>query len=51
MKRFILAIFCVVAVAASFLAQVQPGKLAGLIQAGPGAAEIPTLLQEAKQRK
>ena len=40
MKRFILAIFCVVAVAASFLAQVQQGKLAGLIQTGNHKAAL-----------
>ena len=40
MKRFILAIFGVVAVAASFLAQVQQGKLAGLIQTGNHKAAL-----------
>jgi ankyrin repeat protein len=39
-KRFILAIFCVVAVAVSFLAQAQQGKLASLIQAGNRKAAL-----------
>src|SRR5437762_11903773 len=39
-KRFILAIFCVLAVAASFLAQTQQGKLAGRIQAGNRKAAL-----------
>ena len=40
MKRFILAIACIVVVAASFLAQAQQGKLAGLIQAGNRKAAL-----------
>jgi ankyrin repeat protein len=39
-KRFILAVIGLVAVAALFLAQAQPGKLAGLIQAGNRAAAL-----------
>ena len=40
MKRFILAIVFVVIVGASFLAQAQQGKLAGLIQAGNRKASL-----------
>ena len=39
-KRFVFAIICVVVVAASFLAQAQPGKLARLIQDGKRAAAL-----------
>lgn len=40
MKRFILAVTCLIAVAASFLAQAQQGKLASLIQAGNRKAAL-----------
>ena len=40
MKRFILAIVCVVIVGASFLAQTQQGKLASVIQAGNRKAAL-----------
>ncbi len=40
MKRFILAIFCIVAAAALFAAQSQQGRLASLIQAGNRKAAL-----------
>jgi ankyrin repeat protein len=39
-KRFIVGVVCVVVIAASYLAQAQPGKLAGLIQAGNKKAAL-----------
>lgn len=40
MKRFIIAIICTVVLAAAYMAQVQPGKLASLIQAGNRKAAL-----------
>ena len=43
MKRFILAIFCMVVLAAPFMTQAQQGRLASLIQAGNRKAALDTI--------